>query len=171
MVAVHIDGQVNHLHVQAGDDLAQDLVVECVLGCELEALHMLKGHLLVLCLFNVLDLALDTFEDASREPLNQNLNHTRSMNVQRNANQVVADLVDEGVESVGVGNLHDPLAKVVSKLIHHHIGGNRKHEVNQTLQEGFPLRRLWHATIVSIMDHLLKLSAPSLVKAVEVESI
>ena len=82
VISVHVDGEVDDLHVQAGDDLSEDLVIKQVRGCELETLHLLERSLFVLRPFNVLHLTLDSIEDAARKCLDQNLNDSRSMDVE-----------------------------------------------------------------------------------------
>lgn len=82
VVSVHVNGQVDDLHVQAGNDLSEDLVIKQMHGCELETLHLLERSLFVLCPFDVLDLTLDSIENAPRKPLNQNLDHSCSVDIE-----------------------------------------------------------------------------------------
>lgn len=82
VVSVHVNGQVDDLHVQAGNDLSEDLVIKQMHGCELETLHLLERSLFVLCPFDVLHLTLDSVENAPRKSLNQNLDHSCSMDIE-----------------------------------------------------------------------------------------
>ena len=121
MVAMHVDRQVHDLDAQGFDDLSEDLVVQRVHLGEDKARHLLEGSLLVLGLLNHVQLTLDPVKDALGKSLDEDLDHSRPVDVQRDGYQIIDDLVHDLLEAPRLCQLHDSLAKIVSKLVDHHF--------------------------------------------------
>lgn len=168
---MHVDCQVDDLDAEGLDDLCEDLVMKRVDLCEDKAWHFFEGSLLVLGLLNDVQLTLDSIKDALGKSLDEDLDHSRPVDVQRDGHQIIDDLVHDLLKASRLGQLHDSLAKIVSKLVDHHVRSNWEHEMDQAVQECSPGWRLGHALVVTVLDHLLEHSAASLVETVEVKSV
>ena len=77
----------------------------------------------------------------------------------------------QALHCLWIGNFHDTLAEVVSKLVHHYLGSQRQHEVNEAVEEGLLVRGGRHSANFDVSNHVLQLPAPCLVEAVEVKAI
>lgn len=100
MVAVHVDRQVHDLDAQGFDDLREDLVVQRVDLCEGKARHFFEGSLLVLGLLNHVQLTLDPIKDALGKSLDEDLDHSSPVNVQRDGHQIIDDLAHDLLEAL-----------------------------------------------------------------------
>ena len=101
-------------------------------------------------------------ENIRGQLVNESLNCSCSMDVQRDINDVIEDLVYNQLQDVLICYLDELLAKIVSELIYHDVSDNWKHEFNQILIKN---------VITACFDFLLEHSAPSLVKAVELDVV
>jgi len=84
------------------------------------------------------------------------------MDVQRDIDDVIDDLVYNELQDVLICYLDELLAEVVSELIDHDVSDDWKHELNQILIKN---------VITACLDFLLEHSAPRLVKAIELDVV
>ena len=65
-----------------------------------KAWHFFEGNLLVLGLLYHVQLTLDPVKDALSKSLDEDLDHSRPMNVQRDGHQIIDDLVHDLIEAL-----------------------------------------------------------------------
>lgn len=142
---MHVHGQLDDFVVQSYDDLHQ-----CRMA--LRTCH--------------------TCEDVSCYLINQSLNSSSSVDVQRDVNQPRQNLVDHDLQHLWISSFDNLLAKIVSKLISHDLGKNWQHKVYEACVKDAILAVSGMAIITSFVSWLqfrLQHSATSLIKAIEVE--
>lgn len=153
MIAVHIFGQIDHLKVECTDNLGKDHMVSG-LGTDLNSLGFRD---VLVCKYYLV-----FFKYIRGQLVDECLNCSCSMDVQRDIDDVVKDLVHNKLQDILICYLDELLAKVVSELIDHDVSDNWKHELNQILIKN---------VITACFDFLLEHSAPRLVKAVELDAV
>jgi hypothetical protein len=121
MISVHVNCEIDNLLRKFSNDIHQNAVVESMHSRKLKSVHVFKLLIEVVWSLDDVKLRVDALQDALGQSLNQYLDNSGTMNIQRYLDYVVLDVSDEAFDGSWIGNLHDSLAQVVSKLIDHDI--------------------------------------------------
>lgn len=121
VISVHVNCQIHNLFTQFTDHNFQNAVVKSVRCRKIESIHFLDRLLEVISSLHDVKLSVDSLQDALGESLDQDLDNSSTMNVQRYLDNVVLDVSDKAFDGCWIGNLHDSLAQIVSELIDHDI--------------------------------------------------
>ena len=147
MVAVHVHGQLNYALVEGLDDLGEGAVADALVG----------------------DPVFVVLNDSEGESIDQSLDCSGAVEVQGDLDDVWEDSIDDQVDGLWVSHLDDFLAQVVAELVVHDSRDDWQHALDQALQES--ALAVWVGAVHGRLDHLLKHSASSLIKAIEVEVV
>ena len=107
--------------------------------------------------------------DSKCKSINQCLDCSGTVKVQRDINDVADDAVYYQVNCLHVSHFNDLLAQVVAKLVVHDSRDYWKHAMDQTLKKGTVVTLV--GAVHSCLDHLLKHSTSTLVETIEVEIV
>jgi hypothetical protein len=147
MVTMHVHCQLDNILVKSLNHLRQGAMVDAM----------------------VLHAILLVVNDSKCESVDQCLDCSSAVKVQRDVNDVANDLIYYQIDCLWVSYFNDLLAQVVAELVVHHSRDYWKHAMDQALQEGafFVLVGAVHGSL----DHLLKHSASTLIEAIEVKIV
>ena len=101
-------------------------------------------------------------ENIRGQLVNESLNSSRAMDVQRDIDDIIDDLIYNELQNVLISYFDELLTKVISKLIDHHVSNDWKHEINQILIKN---------VITPSLNLLLQHSTSCLVKAIEIDVV
>ena len=145
MIAVHVHGQLDHFLVQCWDYRHQSEVVQ-------RWRSTLVGII---------------FDSISGKFINQSLDSSGSVNVQRDFYKLCDHTAHDQTQGFCVSHLDDFLTEVITELVAHHVPKDWEHVVNETLEEGCCVE-LACVSLRGCRDLGLQHPAPSLVEAVKV---
>ena len=94
MVSMHVDSKINNLLSEFNDHFFQNLVILGVHFRKLKSLHVLKLLLQVVCSLDDVNLRVDSLQDTFGQSLDQDLDNSSTMNIQRYLHYVVLNVSD-----------------------------------------------------------------------------
>jgi hypothetical protein len=94
MITVHVNCQIDNLLTKFSDHTLQNAVIESVHYRKLESIHFFELLVEVVCSLHDVKLRVDCLQDAFGQSLNQDLDDSSTMNIQRYLDYVVLDVSD-----------------------------------------------------------------------------
>lgn len=94
MIAMHVYSQIYNLFSEFADHVFQNAVIESVRRRKLESVHILKLLFQVIWSLDYVNLRVNSLQDTFSQSLNQYLDNSSTMNIQRYLHYVILNVSD-----------------------------------------------------------------------------